>query len=176
MSVRKPQNTVSMERMQQLASDPTIDALPTTEVDTGALSSTMSSNNPLRRKIHVGIRATLSDLVTQPHAVASWTPSESQLGNMLKQRRFVSLNGSSAMQGNLKSVIVHKVSANHVRSTFPVSVGSTITGVDETYFSSIGKPFSMITTPGGHNSRVDLQKDDVSVAYEFAQRYPVRIA
>lgn len=174
MSVRQNQNAISMERMAQVAADPNIDSMATTDVDPQSLSSTMSSNNPLRRKIHVAVRATLSDLITQPHSVASWTPTEAQLGSMLKQRRFVSLNGTSQMQGNLKSVIVHKVSANMVRSTFPIAVGASITGVDESYFSSIGKPFSMIATKGTHVGNVELQKDDVTVAYEFAQRYPVR--
>ena len=75
-----------MERMAQIASDPTVEALPTANIDAQSLTSTMPSNNPLKRKILVNIRASLSDLITQPTSVSTRTPTENQLGSMLKQR------------------------------------------------------------------------------------------
>jgi hypothetical protein len=58
-------------------------------------------------------------------------------------------------------------------STFPIALGAKITGVDETTFTAKGTPFSMVIMPHSHNTTpAMLQKDDVSIAYDFARRYP----
>ena len=57
------------------------------------------------------------------------------------------------------------------------AIGAKVTGVDETTFTRSGKAFSTVFMPreSSHNHRV-LQKDNVEVAYDFASRYPVRVA
>lgn len=83
------------------------------------------------------------------------------------------LGGDAAKQGDLKSVVVHSISAKSINSTFPIALGTKISGVDEKTFSSIGAPFSMITLPNAKKESASLlQEDDVSVAYDFAKRYP----
>ena len=75
--------------------------------------------------------------------------------------------------GDLKSMVLHKMEVNHVKSTFPMSLGARITGVDDCTFSSTGESFSSIVLPNAENNRiVDLQQDDVSLAYEFAKKFP----
>ena len=75
--------------------------------------------------------------------------------------------------GDLKSVVLHSVQARNVHSSFPIAVGAKITGVEEKYFSSIGAPYSMIVMPNAKGSTPTmLQEEDVSVAYDFAKRYP----
>ena len=50
------------------------------------------------------------------------------------------------------------------KSTFPVSVGTRITGVDESTFSITGESFANITTPEANShTAITLQKDDVSL-------------
>ena len=73
--------------------------------------------------------------------------------------------------GDLKSVVLHKMEVNHVKSTFPMSLGARITGVDDCTFSSTGESFSAIVLPNAETSRItDLQSDDVSLAYEVRYR------
>ena len=52
----------------------------------------------------------------------------------------------------------------HVKSTFPVSVGATVTGVDNKTFSVTGEAFSTIVPANSERSDVQtLQADDVSL-------------
>merc|ERR1712118_65553 len=61
----------------------------------------------------------------------------------------------------------------HVKSTFPVSLGARITGVDDRTYSSTGESFSMICLPNSESHKEkSLQADDVSLAYEFAKKFP----
>ena len=70
-----------------------------------------------------------------------------------------------------QSMVLHKMEVNHVKSTFPMSLGARITGVDDCTFSSTGESFSSIVLPNAENNRVvDLQADDVSLAYEVRCR------
>tara|TARA_Y100000389_G_scaffold204725_2_gene259219 strand:- start:1704 stop:1958 length:255 start_codon:yes stop_codon:yes gene_type:complete len=46
--------------------------------------------------------------------------------------------------GDLKSVVLHDMKINHVKSTFPMSLGARVTGVDDCTYSSTGEAFSAI--------------------------------
>ena len=131
-----------------------------------------SAENPLKRNIVVSVRASLAELSAQS-IKATWSPSQENLKSIFQQRQFVSLQGKSEMQGDLRQVVMHSVTANSVKSTFPVAVGAKMTGVDENTFSSQGVGYSMIIAANQHNNNATtLQRDDVSIAYDFAKKYP----
>ena len=83
------------------------------------------------------------------------------------QKKFVDLSGSAENQGDLKSVVLHKMTLAAQKSTFPVALGVRITGVDDSCFSQTGESYSMITMPNAdsHQERV-LQEDNTELAYE----------
>lgn len=129
-------------------------------------------DHPLSRNFVVSIRASLAELQAKS-GKAVWSPSQENLKSIFQQRQFVSLKGTSEMQGDLKQVVIHSVTANNVISTFPVAVGTKMTGVDENTFSSQGAGFSMIIPANQvNNNTTTLQKDDVSIAYNFSKQYP----
>jgi hypothetical protein len=131
-----------------------------------------SPDNPLHRNLVVSIRASLNDLCLSK-SKGTWMPSSEALKAMLQQRKFTSLGGESDHQGDLKSVVLHDLKVDHVSSTFPISLGARVSGVDDNTFTSTGEAFSMVVLPHS-NSPVEriLQKDDVSLAYEFAKKFP----
>ena len=88
------------------------------------------------------------------------------------QRKFLDLGGSAENQGDLKSVVLHKMTLGAQKSTFPVALGVRITGVDDKAYSQTGESYSMITMPNAdsHQSRV-LQEDNTDLAYEFARKF-----
>jgi hypothetical protein len=52
----------------------------------------------------------------------------------------------------------------NVKSSFPVSLGAQITGVDANTYSITGNSFSTIVLPGEHSqTSVTLQEDDCSL-------------
>jgi hypothetical protein len=90
--------------------------------------------------------------------------SSSHAAPLHAQKKFTSLDGAADSQGDLKSVVLHDLSVHAVSSTFPVSLGAKITGVDDQTFSSTGEAYSMIVLPKSNsaNERL-LQADDVSL-------------
>ena len=82
-------------------------------------------------------------------------------------------DGSAEAQGDLQSVVLHDLTLKHAKSTFPISVGAHVFGVDASTFSSTGESFSAIFTPGT-DRRYDtsLQKDPVDLAYSFSSKFP----
>jgi len=60
-----------------------------------------------------------------------------------------------------------------VKSDFEIPLGVKVTGVDNTTYSLTGASYSHICPPmtESNTARV-LQKDDVSLAYEFARKFP----
>jgi hypothetical protein len=84
------------------------------------------------------------------------------------QKKFTDLQGNSAAQGDLKSVVLHNMTMASQKSTFPIALGVRITGVDDATFSQTGEAFSTITLPMAdtHALRI-LQQDDTALAYEF---------
>ena len=92
---------------------------------------------------------------------------------LYQQKKFVSLSGDTESQGDLKSVVLHSITAKSVNSNFPIAIGAKIHGVEEKSYSSTGSAYSMIVMPNqkSHAEEV-LQEEDVSVAYDFAKRYP----
>lgn len=49
--------------------------------------------------------------------------------------------------GDLKSIVLHDMKITHVKSNFPVALGTRISGVDDCTFSSTGESFSTIGGP-----------------------------
>ena len=74
--------------------------------------------------------------------------------------------------GDLKSVVLHKMSLAAHKSTFPIALGIRMTGVDDSCYSQTGESYSMIAMPNAdsHNARV-LQEDNTELAYEFARKF-----
>lgn len=132
-----------------------------------------NAEHPLKRSVVVNIRASLSDLCLKK-SKAVWSPPSAEATRAIfQQRRFVDLSGSAEPQGDLKSVVLHKLSQTAVKSTFPVSLGVRITGVDDAAFAQTGESYSTIAVPyaDSHNERI-LQTDDTALAYEFARKFP----
>ena len=131
-----------------------------------------SPENPLTRTVVVSIKASLNDMCLQKSR-ATWAPSQEALRSIYQQRKFTSLDGAAEQLGDLKSIVLHSMKLNHVKSTFPMSLGAKITGVDDATFSSTGEAFSTIVLPNAESTREkNLQSDDVSLAYEFAKKFP----
>ena len=60
----------------------------------------------------------------------------------------------------------------HVKSSFPIAVGADISAVDSDTFSATGKAFSFISLPNAESpTEKTLQEDEISLAYEFAQKF-----
>jgi hypothetical protein len=122
--------------------------------------------NPLKRNVVVSIKATLNDFCLQKTR-GTWAPTQEALRSIFQQRKFTTLDGAAEPMGDLKSVVLHDMKVQHVKSTFPMSLGARITGVDDCTYSSTGEAFSSIILPNAETSRIqDLQADDVSLAYE----------
>lgn len=153
------------------ASQPEIQ--PITDLGEGSTGfQSISQRHPLERTVVVTIRASLADLTTNT-GKAVWAPSAEQLHSIYQQKQFVDINGNAEKQGELRSVVVHSIDAESINSTFPIALGCKIAGVEEKTYSSIGAPYSYIALPNAKkDSPHKLQEDDVSVAYDFAQRYP----
>ena len=183
MSVRSS-NYSDPSAFQPMLMDPAAIAAASAELEpiTGAADlgegatgfQAIDRHKPLQRKVVVAIRASLAELTTNS-GKAIWSPSPEQLQAIYQQKQFVDLGGEAAKQGNLKSVVLHSMEAKSIHSSFPIALGAKISGVEEKTFSSIGAPYSTIVMPNSKKeAAVKLQEDDVSVAYDFARRYPVR--
>jgi hypothetical protein len=134
--------------------------------------STAHAEHPLKRTVHVSINTTLSDLMMNP-SKGVWAPSNDALKAIFQQSKFTGLDGKSEAFGDLRSVVLHSLTVNEVASNFPIALGAKISGVDNSTFSHIGTPFSTIVNPETTSTRVrHLQKDDVSLCYEFAKKFP----
>jgi hypothetical protein len=62
--------------------------------------STNNQEHPLKRTLVVSVRASLEDLCLRK-AKASWTPSCEATATILKQKKFVDLQGNTEKQGDL---------------------------------------------------------------------------
>lgn len=138
----------------------------------GASFNTAHAENPLHRRVVVSVRASLNDLCLQKQK-GTWSPSAEAMRSILQNKKYTGLDGSSEAQGDLKSVVLHKMEVSHVKSTFPIALGARITGVDDKTYSSTGESFSTIILPHSETStNTELQADDVSLAYEFSKKFP----
>jgi len=63
--------------------------------------STQSQETPLTRNIVVSIRASLNDLCLQK-AKGTWSPTPEALKSIFQAKKFVTLDGASEAQGDLK--------------------------------------------------------------------------
>lgn len=168
MSIRSDRNGTTPNAAAVLQEAASADAA----LAEGNSFTTTTPDNPLNRELVVSIRASLNQLCLQKNK-GVWSPSSSALKSIFQQRKFVSLDGTADQQGDLKAVVMHDLSVNAAKSTFPISLGARITGVDDACFSSTGQPYSMIVLPNSETSaQRKLQADDVSLAYEFAKKFP----
>lgn len=168
MSIRSDRKDTTPNAATVLQDAATADAA----LSEGNSFTTSTPENPLNRELVVSIRASLNQLCLQKNK-GTWAPTGSALKQIFQQRKFVSLDGSADQQGDLKAVVLHNLSVNAAKSTFPISLGTRITGVDDATFSSTGEAFSMICLPNSESSTErKLQADDVSLAYEFAKKFP----
>ena len=77
------------------------------------------------------------------------------------------LQGNSEAQGDLKSVVLHKMAMRSTQNTYPISLGIRITGVDDATFSQTGEAYSTIALPSmDSHTALTLQEDDTALAYE----------
>ena len=168
MSVREKSSTV------QSAMD-VIDAASNVASDSLAEGNSYcvaNPDNPLKRTLVVSIKASLNDMCLQKSR-GVWSPSQEALRSIFQQRRFTTLDGAAEQMGDLKSVVLHKLTVQHVKSTFPMSLGARVTGVDDSTFSSTGESYSTIMLPNCESTReMLLQADEVALAYDFAKKFP----
>lgn len=158
-----------------MAGDPSmarLDSMQNPELGEGYGYNTAQISQPLQRCVVASVRATLGDLCNS-RTKAIWAPSSDALNSIFQQKRFADLSGNAQQTGDLKNAVLHSVTAKAIKSTFPISLGIDMTGVDAQTFSHTGTSFSTIALP-----RVDttqervLQKDDPQIAYDFMARYP----
>jgi hypothetical protein len=168
MSVRSDPKLHSVQTAAVLQEAAAADA----ELAEGNSFSTSTADNPLKRELVVSIRASLNQLCLQK-TKGTWSPSGAALKQIFQQRKFTSLDGSADQQGDLKAVVLHDLSVKASTSSFPISLGTRVSSVDDSCYSSTGEAFSMIVLPNSQNSNErNLQSDDVSLAYEFAKKFP----
>lgn len=131
-----------------------------------------SPEHPLNRFIAVSVRASLEDLCLRKNR-AVWKPTAEAAAAIMKQPKFTDLSGKTEAQGDLNSVVLHKMEIQNVKSTFPVAIGANFTGVDANTFSVTGQSFGHIVLAGEASSTPrTLQEDDVSLCYEFSKKFP----
>ena len=76
-------------------------------------------------------------------------------------------------QGDLKSVVLHKMSMRSTQNSYPIALGIRITGVDDSTFGQTGEAYSTIALPSMEShTALTLQEDDTALAYEFARKFP----
>lgn len=177
MSIRHADRSQSNRSTKQqalvnAAADPAIENLRALDINGDNVSALTFKRNALQRRVTVNVRASLSELINSSSS-ASWAPTQATLEKIFKQRQFVNLQGEMQDMGDMRSVIVHEISARSIKNSFPVAIGAEITGVDTLSYSNIGRNFSLIALPEqeSHDARV-LQKENVDVAYEFSEKYP----
>lgn len=81
--------------------------------------NTSNPDHPLHRTMVVSIRASLNDLCLKKNK-ATWSPSPEAMKNILQQRKFVDLAGSAEQQGDLKSIVMHKMEVSAEKNDFPL--------------------------------------------------------
>ena len=134
--------------------------------------NTINPDHPLKRTLVATIRASLDDLCLRK-AKSTWAPSPEALQQIFRQAKFTDLNGSSELQGDLKSVVLHSITMRNCKSTFPISIGANVTGVDNKTHSITGEAFSAVVLPESNtDTSTLLQEDPVGLAYQFAAKFP----
>jgi len=96
-----------------------------------------------------------------------------QIAAILRQPRFQNLQGDVSTEGDLRSILLHKMSLHEVGSNWPLSIGTRITGVDNDTFTLNGSRFATVVPPDTYNSNTRvLQEDDITTARSFAKQFP----
>ena len=119
-----------------------IEAASGADLGEGCNTVNVNKDIPNQRNVLMTIRATLAELASSKKKSMVCPPS-----TIFHQRQFTNLEGAAEAKGDLASTILHSVSAVNVKSTFPLSVGIDITGVDPKTYSSTGRAFSTIVMP-----------------------------
>ena len=138
-------------------SAPTGQELALAGANTGALAdqqyaaandfNTTNAAHPLKRTVVVNIRASLNDLCLKKSR-ATWAPPSAEATRAIfQQRKFTDLQGTSEAQGDLKSVVLHKMAVSSQRNTFPIALGVRIAGVDDATYSQTGEAYSTVALP-----------------------------
>ena len=115
-------------RTEKAASNPVadvtaaIEAAPETALAEGNSFTVAQPDNPLRRNVVVSVRASLNDLCLAK-SKGVWAPSAEALKSIFQQRKFTSLDGAAEQMGDLKSIVLHDMSIEHVKSSFPLALG-----------------------------------------------------
>ena len=108
--------------------------------------NTSNPNHPLKRTVVINIRSSLADLCLKKSR-ATWSPPSSEATKAIfQQKKFTDLQGNSEAQGDLKSVVLHKMAMRSTQNTYPISLGIRISGVDDATFGQTGGLHSP-TTP-----------------------------
>ena len=81
--------------------------------------NTNNAENPLHRSVVVSVRASLNELCLQKQR-GTWSPSAEAMRSSMPNKKYTALDGSAEAQGDLKSVVLHKMNVSHVKSTFPM--------------------------------------------------------
>ena len=82
--------------------------------------NTSNPNHPLKRTVVINIRSSLADLCLKKSR-ATWSPPSAEATKaILQQRKFVDLQGTSEQQGDLKSIVLHKMALRSQQSTYPI--------------------------------------------------------
>tara|TARA_B100001094_G_scaffold86364_1_gene82723 strand:+ start:2936 stop:3373 length:438 start_codon:yes stop_codon:yes gene_type:complete len=115
MSIRSDRKDTTPNAATVLQDAATADAA----LSEGNSFTTSTPENPLNRELVVSIRASLNQLCLQKNK-GTWAPTGSALKQIFQQRKFVSLDGSADQQGDLKAVVLHNLSVNAAKSTFPI--------------------------------------------------------
>jgi hypothetical protein len=169
MSARRTEGPVSISEAVASEISTVTDANALNE---GATISLTSPENPLERRLAISIRASINELCLNS-SKGTWSPSPEALKSIFQSKKFTSLNGASEGQGDLKSIVLHSMSVNHVSSTFPIALGAKVTGVDDATFSSTGQAFSHVVMPKMESTATRvIQQDDTALAYEFSKKFP----
>ena len=125
--------------------------------------NTTNVDHPLSRSVVVNIRASLNDLCLKK-SKATWAPSSEAVRSILQQRRFTDLSGASESQGDLKSVVLHKLTVDQQSNSFPIAVGTKVVGVEDNTYSLTGEAFSSVALPETSvTTSKTLQEDDVTL-------------
>ena len=135
--------------------------------------NTSNPNHPLKRTVVINIRSSLADLCLKKSR-ATWSPPSSEATKAIfQQKKFTDLQGNSEAQGDLKSVVLHKMAMRSTQNTYPISLGIRISGVDDATFGQTGEAYSTIALPSMEShTALTLQEDDTALAYEFARKFP----
>merc|ERR1719506_419891 len=122
MSVRTEPRDLSQQLQQTLTIPAEVMAAAGQQLHEANTFNTNNEHHPLERTVCVNIRASLADLCLKSQS-ATWAPPSAEATKAIfQQRKFLDLGGSAENQGDLRSVVLHKMSLASQKSTFPIAL------------------------------------------------------